>query len=110
MILPACRTILPPLSIGFLRGAAAHIGNRLYTNLRSRLGGDKPRAYVIDALRFVGEGLMPSQITLVSKGSPIEGQSSGIGMEYSHNRLLFLRGERAEASACFSKRSNMGAV
>jgi hypothetical protein len=29
--------------------------------LRSRLGKDKPRAYVIDALRFVGEGFMPSR-------------------------------------------------
>jgi len=25
------------------------------------LVGDKPRAYVIDALRFVGEGFMPSR-------------------------------------------------
>jgi hypothetical protein len=31
-----------------------------YTNVRSRLGGDKPRP-VIGALRFVGEGFMPSR-------------------------------------------------
>jgi hypothetical protein len=41
------------------------------------------------------------------KGSPIEGQSPGIGIEQSHNGLLFLRAERAKASACFSKRSDM---
>ncbi len=40
-------------------------GSITNTNLRSRLVGDKPRAYVIDALCFVGEGFMPSRSILL---------------------------------------------
>ncbi|MGA7493710.1 MAG: hypothetical protein WB541_15980, partial [Syntrophobacteraceae bacterium] len=41
--------------------AGLYAPRRTDANLRSRLGRDKPRAYVIDALRFVGEGFMPSR-------------------------------------------------